>query len=69
MVASKEEAGQHGPLPIAPGFTILTPVGDLTQRDTSRDAGRRGGEGRGCLGEPPGLWSPLSSPAPEVSLH
>lgn len=52
MVASKKGAGQHGPLPINPGFNILTPMGDLTQRDVLRGAGRRGGEGRGCQGAP-----------------
>lgn len=70
MVASKEGAGQRGPVPIAPGFPILTPVGDLTRRDMPRGAGRRGREGRGCRGgEPPEFQSPQSSPVPEVSLH
>lgn len=59
MVASKEGAGQHGPLPIVPGFTILTPLATSPQGGGLQDVGRRGGEGRGCVGgEPPGLWSP-----------
>lgn len=55
MVASKEGAGQHGPLPIVPGFTILTPRATSPKGGGLQDAGRRGGD---VGGEPPGLWSP-----------
>lgn len=60
MVASKEGAGQHGPLPIVPGFTILTPRATSPKEGGLQDAGRRGGEGRGCrAGAPRALEPPV----------
>lgn len=53
MVASREGAGQHGPLRIAPHPSWVT----LPEELHPEMAGRRGGGDRGYQGEPPGLWS------------
>lgn len=59
MVASKQGAGQHGPLPIVPGFPILTPRATSPKEGGLQEAGRGGGEGRGCGGgSPPGSGAP-----------
>lgn len=60
MVASKEGPEQHGPLPIVPFFTTLTPQASSPKEGGLQDAGSRGGEGRGCVwGSPPGSGAPV----------
>lgn len=60
MVASKEGAGQHGPLPIVPAFTILTPRATSPKGGKSPGRGeeRWGGQGM-CGGSPPGSGAPV----------